>query len=149
MTNEGLQVLRRLTRTGDLSPEHVVEEARSGDSPLHEFFEWDDTKAAHAHRLQQARTLIRSVKIEVTVDARVLRVPRYVHDPAREDDGGYVETLSLKSDRTKAMEVLQQEVKRAIACLRRVEGIASALGLKSEIADSIRQMNRILKGTEQ
>lgn len=52
---------------GDLRPEAVVEAARTKRSPLHEFFEWDDSTAAHEYRLDQARHLIRSIEV-VTVD---------------------------------------------------------------------------------
>ena len=38
---------------GELKPSYVVEEAKPVKSPLHPCFEWDDMKAAHAHRLQQ------------------------------------------------------------------------------------------------
>ncbi len=50
-----------------LTPADVVEEAASIDSPLHPFFEWDDSEAARKFRLDQARTLIRSVKVKFTV----------------------------------------------------------------------------------
>lgn len=52
---------------GDLRPEAVVEAARTKRSPLHEFFEWDDSAAAHEYRLTQARHLIRSIEV-ITVD---------------------------------------------------------------------------------
>ena len=42
----------------------ILDEAKPVKSPLHEFFEWDDTKAAVEFRYIQARTLIRRVKIE-------------------------------------------------------------------------------------
>ncbi|MDR3473331.1 MAG: hypothetical protein P4M09_16855 [Devosia sp.] len=46
---------------GELTPEDVLEDAKHDNSPLHSFFEWNDGEAAHQHRLQQARGLIRSV----------------------------------------------------------------------------------------
>ena len=53
-------------RHGWLTPEAVVGEARSPQHPLHHEFEWDDAIAAHEHRLEQARELIRSVRITYT-----------------------------------------------------------------------------------
>lgn len=50
---------------GRPDPEKVVEAAKSRNSALHPHFEWDDAKAAHSHRLDQARNLIRIIK---TVD---------------------------------------------------------------------------------
>lgn len=45
-------------------PSHVVNAARDEKSPLHQHFEWDDAKAAHAHRLDQARGLIRLIRVQ-------------------------------------------------------------------------------------
>jgi hypothetical protein len=46
---------------GVLQPEAVVERAEDDASPLHRHFEWDDAAAAHLHRLQTARMLIRAI----------------------------------------------------------------------------------------
>lgn len=48
---------------GRITPHAVVNDARPEDSPLHPAFEWDDTRAAEEHRLEQARCLIRSVTV--------------------------------------------------------------------------------------
>jgi len=46
---------------GKLKPAAVVENAKNEGSPLHPFFTWDDSEAAHQHRLDQARKLIKNV----------------------------------------------------------------------------------------
>jgi len=48
---------------GLLIPEEVVKAAEDSASPLHHFFQWDNTIAAHGFRLWQARNLI----VRVTV----------------------------------------------------------------------------------
>lgn len=53
-----LETLQKLVKDGQIKPENVVEEARPEDSPIHNNFEWDDTKASHEYRLWQARQLI-------------------------------------------------------------------------------------------
>ncbi len=45
------------------TPEILVTDARSPDSPLHRHFEWNDTKAAEQHRLQQAKVLLANLYI--------------------------------------------------------------------------------------
>jgi hypothetical protein len=55
-----IEFLRR-QHDGELKPEFVVNDARNPNSPLHSFFEWDDTEAAEQYRLNQARRLIRTV----------------------------------------------------------------------------------------
>lgn len=47
-----------------LEPEAVIETARNAKSPLHKHFDWDDKTAAHAHRLTQARALIRLIRVQ-------------------------------------------------------------------------------------
>lgn len=49
---------------GQLDGETVVAEATPQDHPLHNHFEWDDSKAGHRFRVHQAEKLIRRVKIE-------------------------------------------------------------------------------------
>lgn len=65
---------------GEITPEDVLNDARNPNSPLHSFFEWDDSAAAEQHRLAQARGLIRSVvAIYVSEDKPATRVRAYVH----------------------------------------------------------------------
>jgi hypothetical protein len=51
---------------GKLTPKLVLDEARHHDHPLHGRFEWDDAIASEAWRLQQARELIRTVRVSFT-----------------------------------------------------------------------------------
>lgn len=51
-------------RFGRLTPTVVVEAATPEDAPLHSRFEWNDRVAGHKYRLDQARELIRSVRVE-------------------------------------------------------------------------------------
>lgn len=48
---------------GRLTPHAVVDEARNERHALHRFFEWRDEVAAAQYRLDQARNLIRSVRV--------------------------------------------------------------------------------------
>lgn len=50
---------------GKLTPEMVVNNARAEKSPLHDFFEWEDTIAAEKYRKWQARHLIGSITTKV------------------------------------------------------------------------------------
>lgn len=55
--------LSEIEAEGELTAELVVEDARNLESPLHDFFDWDDTFAAKQWRLHQARILIGSIEI--------------------------------------------------------------------------------------
>ena len=129
------EVLGELAVRGELTAPRVVEEARDAASPLHRHFDWNDTTAAHAHRLNQARALIRSVRVEVTVHEHVFKAPAYVHDPDRDNGGGYIPTPKLANDREMAQRVMRQEIARVQGCLDRARKVAAALGMESEIAE--------------
>jgi len=51
-----------------VSAEVLVEAASNPGSPLHECFEWDDTKAAAEYRKVQARLILRSLTVTVQED---------------------------------------------------------------------------------
>jgi len=50
---------------GVYTPKEIVDAARPGNSPIHKYFEWDDSRAAELYRLQQARKLIQCLFVEV------------------------------------------------------------------------------------
>ena len=120
---------------GKLTAELLVIEAADPDSVLHKSFEWDNDKAAHQHRLDQARTLIRSVRIVTYTETTVVRSIAYVRDPNAGDEQGYVALASLKSDREKAIEAVRYETKRASAAMHRAKEVGDVLGL-GELVDS-------------
>lgn len=104
---EHLELLRRQCK-GELTPKDVVNDARHDNSPLHEFFEWNDGEAAEAYRLGQARGLIRSVvAIYVREDAPALRQKAYVHIPERGTEH-YRETSHALSQRKTRQMVLER-----------------------------------------
>jgi hypothetical protein len=84
---ERLEALRS-DSNGVLFTKDVVADARSEASPLHPFFEWNDRKAAVAHRLNQARTLIRAVVLGA-IDDEEVSSRAYVADA---ESGGYRNT---------------------------------------------------------
>lgn len=76
---ERLEELRQEFK-GELTPEDVLKDAKGHNSPLHSFFEWDDSRAAQEHRLAQARRLIRSVvAVYVAPDKPARRMNAFVH----------------------------------------------------------------------
>jgi hypothetical protein len=91
---EELETIRN-QHNGVLHPEHVLEYAKAhADSALHGKFEWNDKKAAHAHRLQTARQVIQ-MHIKVIDTARGKRPVRMYFAPVPEmtpQPGGYVST---------------------------------------------------------
>jgi hypothetical protein len=136
---------------GILRPDSVVSAARAPDSPLHSHFEWDDTKAAAEHRLDQARGLIRTIKVVVTTNTFTAVAPAYIRDPrvsGKEQGYASLETLKDRTDNS-AMDAIQGEFRRVVMAMQRLEGLAAAFGIGSEIAEirteTMRLRDRIAK----
>lgn len=53
----------RNKHAGEAKPEDIVAEAKKQRNPLHAAFEWDDSIAANEHRLETARTILRSIVV--------------------------------------------------------------------------------------
>lgn len=136
MTKKKLAQIRSeiaaLEHGGRLTPRAVVDAARDPKSALHDQFEWDDTVAAEKWRLDQARDIITSVKITVTVDKRTLSVVRYTRDPKQvgTNEQGYVSLDSIKRRPADVAALLEYELTRLDAILDRVRDLITALGAK-------------------
>lgn len=71
---------------GVCPPQMLVEASRSPDAPLHRLFEWDDTVAASAHRRQQARMVVRELRVVEMTDKGEQHLQAFVHVIRIEDD---------------------------------------------------------------
>ena len=120
---------------GRLTPEGVLGSARDPGSPIHGEFEWDDAKAGHAHRLDQARSLIRSVKIVITFKKSTIAAPYYVRDPeVPKNEQGYVALDQIQKEPDNAIAMVNYEFSQAHSHLTRAEEIAEALGMRAEVS---------------
>ncbi|KKM26319.1 hypothetical protein LCGC14_1585990 [marine sediment metagenome] len=67
MTTKNQTLINELSKIenkhGLITPRTVVDEAINELSPLHRYFQWDESKAANEYRLWQARELIAKVRI--------------------------------------------------------------------------------------
>lgn len=127
---------------GRLDPVSVVDAARDPTSPMHQFFEWDDTEAARQHRLGQARQLIRRVKVEVTVRDVPLQVVRYVHDSS-DPQNGYRNILRVRDDADIARDALLDEMSRVEKAARRARAVAAVLGTAGDVEQIIAIANGV------
>ena len=131
---------------GRLTPDAVVKEARKPASPLHGYFTWDVKEAAAERWLDQARQLIRSVRVEVTTTQFSMRAPEYLRDPAAGREQGYISIRRLATDEDMAREAIVAEFSNAAAALSRAKAVAAALGLADQI-EEVR--SRVIALTEQ
>lgn len=129
-------------RDGVIRPEAVVEFARNERTALHSQFTWDDTAAAKAHRLWQARQVI-AVRVKIIPQSeKVTRA--FVSLPSdRAGGGGYRSIVRVLSDDERRAELLasaRDELKtfrRKYQTLSELAGIFAAIdGLELQRAVS-------------
>lgn len=67
----------------------VLAAAASDESPLHDYFTWDDSEAAEKYRMKQADDLIRRVRVRVIPadDSPPIQVRAYVSGRRMQDEG--------------------------------------------------------------
>lgn len=127
-----LEMLREKFK-GEITPEDVLADAKNDNSPLHSFFEWSDSAAAHQHRLQQARGLIRSVvAIYVSDDKPAQRVRAYVHIPEGETSH-YREASHAMSVKTTRDAVLKRALAELIGWQKRYHDLHEFADLFEDI----------------
>lgn len=133
--------LRKLADQNDglLTPETVVEAARSPKSPLHQQFTWDDNKAAHEYRLWQARTLLRvTVEYLPTVKQNV-RVFVSLTPDREETSGGYRPLVEVLSDADQRKQLLAD-------ALAELQYFQKKYAMLKELAGVWREVRKLAKG---
>lgn len=96
-----------------LKAEDVVDDARSGRSPLHKAFDWDDKKAARQHRLNVAREILRSlvtIYVDVTKpnDKKTIRSFISLRDPGKSCDRTFYPMAQVLSDEEKRAQLIRE-----------------------------------------
>lgn len=112
------EVIERLRTQGDGDiARAIVDAARSPRSPLHDFFEWDDTKAAEAFRRSQARQYVRSIEVKITRMGTTLQTRAFV--PTYREGGGEVTSIGTALNDVDMMRRLLSEAQREADVFRR------------------------------
>lgn len=132
-------------RDGVLTPDAVIEDARDPDSPLHDLFEWDDSKAAHEYRRVTARSFIRSIEVRIIQPAEpVVRVSMFVRDVRQSHDKqGYRHIDDVGSDAALAVASLQAEWERVNSALIRYRSLCAYLGRGDEMEHIIERFSNM------
>jgi hypothetical protein len=74
------------TNGGVCPPAALVDYARNPAAPIHALFEWNNDVAAEAHRREQARLVVRELRVVVDSDHGSDLVQAFVHVVRVEDD---------------------------------------------------------------
>lgn len=134
---------------GKVAPEVVVREARAKESPLHRYFDWNNKRAADKWRLEQARSLISSVKFDHRTERGIVRSVVFVRDPdlpSREQ--GYISLVTLRDDEERQRRLIIQECERAAGVLGRLREIKAVLGFKENLDAAIREIEVVRRSFE-
>ena len=110
---------------GELTAETFLEAATPEGAILHPLIEWDDDKAAHGFRLQQARRVISSLR--VIYPPQPERTPAFVSVVKRTEDEAhrvYVPVGPVVKEEASRIEWLRSELDRLIKLLARTERFA-------------------------
>lgn len=144
-----LKALQQIVeKHGDLTAELLVKESnprnrRGVAHALAPLIEWDDSKAAHQHRVYLARRIISSAR-PVLVERGGLRVraPYYVRDPEKPSgQQGYRDVLAIKTHEEQIADVMAAEIARAGSLLER----ALAIALELDRGEDVEHIRSALK----
>lgn len=132
-----LEQIANKDKEGVLRPEAVVEFAKNPKTALHSRFEWDDSAAAHEHRIWQARQVIRVYVIhEPRVEQEVRVFVSMQQD--REAGGGYRRLTQVMSDKDRR-EMLLREALRDLHIFQRKYAVLTEFAQLFDIARTIEQ----------
>jgi len=99
-------------RRGGITPQLLVIEASKKRSPLHDCFEWNNTKAAREYRKVQAREILRFlvVVVESETEEEVRHIRAFIAPPEveRDDGASYLTIEEVRSDEDLAFAYIRQ-----------------------------------------
>lgn len=129
---DALEQVRKKNRKGKLLPREVVESAANPESPLHSYFDWNDSSAAAKYRDWQARQLIASV--EIVADNRFESSPVYVSLASDRLTSGYRAVKDVLQDDALRQEMLETALGELKAIQWRYERLKELAGVFREVA---------------
>lgn len=136
------------SRGGRTTADELLAEAKAKKTAngrdLHGYFDWDDKSAGYKYRLDQARELLRSVKVHITTEHFNIEAPAIIRDPGKSSgEPGYISVARLRNDEDLAREAVVAEFARARDALTRAKSVALALGLSAEIDDLVKRIGAL------
>lgn len=126
-----------------VTAEQIVESASDPMSPIHKAFPWDDARAAHEHRLETARSLLRSIEtVRVVIiggEPKEIRVGGFKSTPAKKPNARqYTTTEYAMGDPELRAHVLRQALQE-LAAFRRKYAELSELAIVFAAIDTTRK----------
>lgn len=124
---------------GMLKAEDVLDFARSSNTALHKYFEWDDGEAAYKYRLAQAKEII-SVAV-IMIPGTDKKVRAYVNlSEDRKERLGYRSIVDVYSDEQLLEMLLQDALEELQAFKAKYEKLKSL----AKMADLFQEIDEVL-----
>ena len=138
----------RSKNSGDLRPENVVEASRKKTAPLHNEFEWDDSEAANNYRVEQARSLIRSIDVVYeeapAAQTKMYAVVNVTHEQLEGEPEGpkhvYRTTRDILNDPATRDQLLARAIREAGSFMERYANLSEL----SLVFDAIKKTSKQL-----
>ncbi len=127
-----------------LKSQTIVDEARDENSPIHEYFEWDDSKASELYRRQQAVNLINRIVVVEIKDGEEKEVPFLVNVKivdADEEDRGYISFDELIEDELLYDQYLNGLIQELITLKAKIKNFEELMGIYREIDKVQKKLN--------
>ncbi len=118
-----LQKINNRSKGDGLTPEAVVNAARSKRNPLHPCFDWDDSEAAEKWRHQQARIIINSIELVVPDNEdpkqEAPKVRAFVNLTVTDSESDNYHTIEAVMDNGEMRAALLDKARRELASWRK------------------------------
>ena len=126
-------------KNGKVTKEDFLEASRPEDSATHALFEWDDSKAAEAYRLDQSRTIINSLRVVyVKPDKEEVKVSAFVQTYKENGNAVYENVYDALKDDGKREVILNRIRGELNAFIVRNQHIEELADLLEEAAQKLR-----------
>ena len=106
---------------------------------MHAAFTWDDTEAAHAWRLQQARQIIRVAVIQITMEPQTKCRAFVSLKDDRYNDRGYRAMVEVLADGDLRQALLAEATVDMQAFMARYENLKELAGVFAEMQKVVRK----------
>jgi len=138
---------------GLLSAEIVINEAKKKNSPLHNWFDWENEEAGEKWRLHQARMLINSVKVKIVFEDGVGAYREYLNVNVKTDYDDkpqrfYVETVKVMKNKDLREQVLKRAIKEAEYWERTYKEYKELNDIFKGIKSTKKKLDKVLNGNK-
>ena len=138
-------------KMGTLTAREVLDFARPQNSPIHNYFNWDDSMAAECWRVQQARLVINHLVLVRIVDGREKSIKAFFNVGIPEEDSEEERRVYVTSEVVAHSEYFRQQViERALGELkawqiryREYKELAIIFGAIKEVQQSFKHQEEV------